>query len=52
MGAEPEQIRDAFPNVSAITGPQAYESVMKAVRQAAPARTLPSSISSPTPACV
>jgi len=37
MGAEPEQIRDAFPNVSAITGPQAYESVMRAVRAAAPA---------------
>jgi len=37
MGAEPEQIRDAFPNVSAITGPQAYESVMDAVHLAAPA---------------
>ena len=37
MGAEPEQIRDAFPNVSAITGPQAYESVMAAVHEAAPA---------------
>jgi ribosomal protein S12 methylthiotransferase len=37
MGAEPEQIRDAFPNVAAITGPQAYESVMEAVRAAAPA---------------
>jgi ribosomal protein S12 methylthiotransferase len=37
MGAEPEQIRDAFPNVSAITGPQAYESVMEAVHAAAPA---------------
>ena len=37
MGAEPDQIRDAFPNVSAITGPQAYESVMAAVRLAAPA---------------
>ena len=37
MGAEPEQIRDAFPNVSAITGPQAYESVMAAVHAAAPA---------------
>ena len=36
MGAEPDQIRDAFPNVSAITGPQAYESVMEAVREAAP----------------
>jgi ribosomal protein S12 methylthiotransferase len=37
MGAEPEAIREAFPNVSAITGPQAYESVMAAVREAAPA---------------
>src|SRR5208337_250149 len=37
MGAEPDAVRDAFPNVSAITGPQAYESVMAAVRAAAPA---------------
>jgi ribosomal protein S12 methylthiotransferase len=37
MGAEPEAIREAFPNISAITGPQAYESVMTAVRAAAPA---------------
>ena len=37
MGAEPQAIRDAFPNVSAITGPQAFESVMEAVRAAAPA---------------
>jgi ribosomal protein S12 methylthiotransferase len=37
MGAEPTAIRDAFPNVSAITGPQAFESVMEAVRAAAPA---------------
>jgi ribosomal protein S12 methylthiotransferase len=37
MGAEPEQIRDAFPGVRAISGPQAYESVMAAVREAAPA---------------
>jgi ribosomal protein S12 methylthiotransferase len=37
MGAEPEAIRAAFPNVSAITGPQAYESVMAAVHEAAPA---------------
>ena len=37
MGAEPEAIRDAFPNVVAITGPQAFESVMEAVRAAAPA---------------
>lgn len=36
MGAEPEQIRDIFPNISAITGPQAYESVMKAVHEAVP----------------
>ncbi len=37
MGAEPEAIRDAFPNVSAITGPQAYESVMAAVHATTPA---------------
>lgn len=36
MGAEPEQIRDAFPGVLAITGPQAYESVMSAVHEAIP----------------
>ncbi len=37
MGAEPEAIREAFPNVSAITGPQAFESVMAAVHDVAPA---------------
>jgi ribosomal protein S12 methylthiotransferase len=37
MGAEPEPIRAAFPNVGAITGPQAFESVMAAVRAIAPA---------------
>src|SRR5579883_2251404 len=37
MGAEPEQIRATFPGVAAISGPQAYESVMAAVREAAPA---------------
>jgi ribosomal protein S12 methylthiotransferase len=37
MGAEPDAIRDAFPNVAAITGPQAFESVMAAVHDAAPA---------------
>ena len=37
MGAEPEAIRQAFPSVSAITGPQDFESVMTAVREAAPA---------------
>jgi len=36
MGAEPEQIRERFPDVLSITGPQAYESVMAAVHQALP----------------
>ncbi len=36
MGAEPEQIRDAYPDVLAITGPQAYESVVAAVHAAIP----------------
>jgi ribosomal protein S12 methylthiotransferase len=36
MGAEPEQIRDRFPNLFAITGPQAYESVVQAVNSAVP----------------
>jgi ribosomal protein S12 methylthiotransferase len=44
MGAEPEQIRERFPNVLAITGPQAYESVMAAVHQAAPPRMIRFSI--------
>ncbi len=35
MGAEPETIRDAFPNVLGVSGPQAYESVMEAVHRAA-----------------
>jgi ribosomal protein S12 methylthiotransferase len=37
MGAEPEAIREAFPGVSSISGPQDYESVMNAVRAAVPA---------------
>jgi len=37
MGAEPEAIRSAHPHVSAVTGPQDYESVMAAVHYAAPA---------------
>jgi ribosomal protein S12 methylthiotransferase len=37
MGAKPDAILDVFPNVAAITGPQAFESVMEAVRTAAPA---------------
>jgi ribosomal protein S12 methylthiotransferase len=36
MGAEPEQIRDRFPEVLSITGPQQYESVVKAVHTAVP----------------
>jgi ribosomal protein S12 methylthiotransferase len=41
MGAEPEQIRAAYPekdfsNLLAITGPQAYESVLGAVHRAVP----------------
>jgi ribosomal protein S12 methylthiotransferase len=36
MGAEPEAIRAAHPNVLAVTGPQAYESVLEAVHAAVP----------------
>jgi ribosomal protein S12 methylthiotransferase len=36
LGAEPDVIREKHPNVLAITGPQAYESVMNAVHEAAP----------------
>ncbi|MGY6709805.1 MAG: 30S ribosomal protein S12 methylthiotransferase RimO [Rhizobiaceae bacterium] len=36
LGAEPEIIRQRHPGVLAITGPQAYESVMEAVHEAAP----------------
>lgn len=36
MGAEPEKIRDRYPNVLAVTGPQQYESVLAAVHTAAP----------------
>ena len=36
MGAEPEQIRDRFPDVLSITGPQQYESVVAAVHNAVP----------------
>ena len=36
LGAEPDVIRERHPNVLAITGPQAYESVMAAVHEAAP----------------
>jgi ribosomal protein S12 methylthiotransferase len=36
MGAEPEQIRERFPEVLSITGPQQYESVVAAVHLAVP----------------
>jgi ribosomal protein S12 methylthiotransferase len=36
MGAEPEKITAKFPKVLAVTGPQQYESVLKAVHKAAP----------------
>ena len=36
MGAEPEQIRQAYPNVLSISGPQDYQSVMTAVHAAIP----------------
>jgi ribosomal protein S12 methylthiotransferase len=36
MGAEPEKITAAYPEVLAVTGPQQYESVVEAVHRAAP----------------
>jgi ribosomal protein S12 methylthiotransferase len=36
MGAEPESISAAYPNVLEITGPQQYESVVNAVHRAVP----------------
>lgn len=36
LGAEPDVIREKFPNVLAITGPAKYESVIDAVHQAVP----------------
>ena len=36
MGAEPEAIRDAYPGVLSITGPQQYENVLEAVHRAKP----------------
>ena len=38
MGAEPETIASAYPDVLAITGPQQYESVVEAVHRALPPR--------------
>lgn len=36
MGAEPDSITAAHPNILSISGPQAYETVMGAVREAVP----------------
>ncbi|MDA5194763.1 30S ribosomal protein S12 methylthiotransferase RimO [Govanella unica] len=36
MGAEAQSIRDVYPNVLAVTGPQQYEAVVNAVHDAAP----------------
>lgn len=36
LGAQPEKIREKFPNVLSITGPQHYESVVNAVHMAVP----------------
>ena len=36
MGAEPEQIEQAYPGLLSITGPQQYESVLDAVHRALP----------------
>jgi ribosomal protein S12 methylthiotransferase len=36
MGAEPEQIEEAYPGVLSITGPQQYETVLDAVHRALP----------------
>src|ERR1700739_2304277 len=36
MGAEPEKITQAYPNVLAVTGPQQYESVVAAGHAAGP----------------
>ena len=36
MGAEPDSIAAAYPDVLAITGPQQYETVVAAVHKALP----------------
>jgi len=36
LGAEPDEIRATHPNVLAVTGPQQYEQVVKAVHEAVP----------------
>ncbi|MEJ2027162.1 MAG: 30S ribosomal protein S12 methylthiotransferase RimO, partial [Limibacillus sp.] len=41
MGGDPKEIRKAHPKVLAVTGPQQYEAVVSAVREAAPAPANP-----------
>ncbi len=41
FGVEDKRIRDAFPDVLAITGPHQYDSVMNAIHTAAPAPHMP-----------
>ena len=41
MGGDPEEIRKVHPKVLAVTGPQQYEAVVSAVREAAPAPANP-----------
>ena len=36
MGAQPDEIREKYPDLLAVTGPQAYESVVAAVHEAVP----------------
>ncbi len=45
MGAQPEEIREKYPDLLAVTGPQAYESVVAAVHEAVPRPTTRSSTS-------
>ena len=47
MGAEPESISSAYPDVLAITGPQQYESVVDAVHRRCHPSTIPSLICYP-----
>jgi len=41
MGALPDEVRAAHPDVLSVSGPQQYESVMEAVHRAAPPRPDP-----------
>ena len=41
MGAEPDSISSAYPDVLAITGPQQYETVVEAVHKALPPKHVP-----------